>query len=250
MDTLGWILLSTFSMSLISFAGAFALLLRENVLQKILLPLVSLSAGALLGGALLHMIPESVEEMGNVKSVWLWVLAGFSLFFLMEQFIHWHHCHRMPSQHKTPVTYLILIADGLHNFIDGLAIAGAFLINFHVGIITWIATAAHEIPQELGDFGILIHGGWKKSKALLFNFLSGLTMVAGGLIAFYFSASYDVRFLLPFAAGNFIYIAASDLIPEIKHSQNITKNLIHYASFIFGIIIIYAIGMHETGHTH
>jgi zinc and cadmium transporter len=143
------------------------------------------------------------------------------------------------------VTYLILVADGLHNFIDGLAIAGAFLVDFRVGIITWIAGAAHEIPQEFGDFGILIHGGWKKSKALWFNFISGLTMVLGGLIAYYFSASYNVSFLLPFAAGNFIYIAASDLIPEVKHSENIRANLIHYASFLLGIAIIFVVGMFE-----
>jgi len=245
MSTLVWILISTFSMSLISFMGAFALYLKEQSLHKITLPLVSMSAGALLGGALLHMIPESIEEMGNIEAVWIWALVGFSLFLLLEQFIHWHHCHRAPSEHKEPVTYLILVADGLHNFIDGLAIAGAFLVDFRVGIITWIAGAAHEIPQEFGDFGILIHGGWKKSKALWFNFISGLTMVLGGLIAYYFSASYNVSFLLPFAAGNFIYIAASDLIPEVKHSENIRANLIHYASFLLGIAIIFVVGMFE-----
>ena len=245
METLEWILVSTFSMSLISFIGVFALVLKENVLQKILLPLVSLSAGALLGGALLHMIPEAVEEIGNFESVWIWVLAGFSLFFLMEQFIHWHHCHRTPCEHKTPVTYLILIADGLHNFIDGLAIAGAFLINTQVGIITWIASAAHEIPQEFGDFGVLVHGGWKKNKALAFNFLSGLTMMLGGLIAYYLAGQYDVSFLLPFAAGNFIYIAASDLIPEVKHSRHIKNNILHFAFFLLGISIIFIVGMFE-----
>ncbi len=245
MTILAWILISTFSMSLISFAGAFALYLKEQSLQKITLPLVSMSAGALLGGALLHMIPEAIEEMGNIEAVWIWVLVGFSLFLLLEQSIHWHHCHKAPSDHKEPVTYLILIADGLHNFIDGLAIAGAFLVDFRVGIITWIASAAHEIPQEFGDFGILVHGGWKKSKALWFNFISGLTMVLGGLIAFYFSASYDVSFLLPFAAGNFIYIAASDLIPEVKHAENIKTNLVHYTSFLLGIAIIFVVGMFE-----
>lgn len=245
MNTLGWILLSTFSMSLISFVGVLALVLKEKVLQKILLPMVSMSAGALLGGALLHMIPEAVETMGNFDAVWMWVLLGFSLFFLMEQFIHWHHCHHAHCEHKTPVTYLILIGDGLHNFIDGLAIAGSFLVSFQVGLITWIACMAHEIPQEFGDFGVLIHGGWKKRKALWFNFFSGLTMVLGGLIAYYFSSSYDVSFLLPFAAGNFIYIAASDLIPEVKHSEQLRANIVHFASFLLGIVIIYAVGLFE-----
>lgn len=245
MSVLGWILISTFSMSLISFVGVFALYLNEKSLQKITLPLVSMSAGALLGGALLHMIPEAVNTIGNDQKIWVWVLIGFSLFLLLEQFIHWHHCHNGHCEHKEPMTYLILVADGLHNFIDGLAIAGSFLVSYQVGIITWVASAAHEIPQEFGDFGILIHGGWKKSKALWFNFFSGLTMVLGGLIAYYFSASYDVSFLLPFAAGNFIYIAASDLIPEVKHSEKIKTNLIHFTSFLLGIAIIYAVGLFE-----
>ncbi|MDD3191087.1 MAG: ZIP family metal transporter [Candidatus Pacebacteria bacterium] len=241
MSVLEWILISTFSMSLFSFVGVFTLVLKEDLLKKIILPLVSLSAGALLGGAFLHMIPEAIEAMGNSQTLWLWVILGFSLFFLMEQFIHWHHCHKAPTEHKTPVTYLILIADGLHNFIGGLAIAGAFLVDIRVGIITWLACAAHEIPQEFGDFGILIHGGWTKSKALWFNFFSGLTMVLGALIAYYFSGNYDVRFLLPFAAGNFIYIAASDLIPEVKHSQDIKTNIVHFASFIAGVILILSV---------
>ena len=232
-------------MSLISFVGVFALRLREESLKKIILPLVSLSAGALLGGALLHMIPEAIETIGNFEAVWIWILVGFSLFFLLEQFIHWHHCHKTPCEHKEPVTYLILVADGLHNFIDGLAIAGSFLVDFRVGIVTWVASAAHEIPQEFGDFGILVHGGWNKNKALWFNFISGLTMVLGGVMAYYFSGRFDVDFLLPFAAGNFIYIAASDLIPEVKHSQSLKTNLVHYGSFLLGILLIYAVGLFE-----
>lgn len=245
MSVLGWILISTFSVSLVSFVGVLTLFLKEKLLQEITLPLVSMSAGALLGGALLDMIPEAIESMGNEEMLWIWVLIGFAMFFLLEQFIHWHHCHRTTSEYKEPVTYLVLVADGLHNFIDGLAIAGSFLVSPHVGIVAWFACTAHEIPQELGDFGILIHGGWKKSKALWFNFFSGLTMVLGGLIAYYFSASYDVSFLLPFAAGNFIYIAASDLIPEVKHSEKIKTNLVHFISFLLGIAIIYAVGMFE-----
>lgn len=246
MNTLGWILISTFSVSLISFVGVLTLFMKETLLQKITLPLVSMSAGALLGGALLDMVPEAVESIGNTEALWIWVLIGFAMFFLLEQFIHWHHCHKSPSEHKKePVTYLVLAADGLHNFIDGLAIAGSFLVSTHVGIVAWFACTAHEIPQEFGDFGVLIHGGWKKSKALWFNFFSGLMMVLGGIIAYYFSVRYNVSFLLPFAAGNFIYIAASDLIPEVKHSEKIKTNLIHFASFLLGITIIYIVGMFE-----
>jgi len=241
MTTLIWILGSTFAMSLIAWVGLITLFFNEKLLRKIILPLVALSAGALLGGAFLHMIPESITKMDNLLNVFLWLLFGFSLFFLLENFIHWHHCHETPSKHKKPVTYLILIADGIHNFIGGLAIAGAFIVDIKVGLVTWLACAAHEIPQELGDFGILIHGGWHKKKALLFNFLSALTIVLGGLIAFFISTKIDATFLLPFAAGNFIYIASSDLIPEIKHDTNIKNNLILFATFIIGILLILAV---------
>lgn len=235
------IILSSVAMSLIALVGLFTLVLKERVLRKIILPLVAFSAGALLGGAFLHMIPEAIGMTKNITGIFIWVLIGFSLFFLLEQFIHWHHCHLVPSEHKKPVTYLILIADGIHNFIGGLAIAGAFLVDIKVGIITWIVAAAHEIPQELGDFGILIHGGWKKKKALFFNFLSALTVVLGGLVAYFLSTKINIVFLLPFAAGNFIYIACSDLIPEVKHGCNIKSNMIHFVSFIIGILLIFLV---------
>jgi len=208
----------------------------------LIFPLVSFSAGALLAGALLHLIPEAVEEVNDTQSVFLLVIVGFALFFLLEQFISWHHCHRAPSEHKHPVTYLILIADGLHNFLGGLAIGSAFIVDIRLGIITWLVSAAHEIPQELGDFGILIHGGWKKSKALLFNLFSALTMVVGGLVAYFAASKINIVYLLPFAAGNFIYIAASDLIPEIKHGKNIFKNMLHFIFFVLGILLIWAVG--------
>jgi len=236
-----WILISTFLMSLIAWIGLLTLFLKEELLKKILLPLVAFSAGALLGGAFLHMIPETINKVGPQLAVFLWLLFGFSLFFLLEQFIQWHHCHKIPSEHRKPVTYLILVADGIHNFIGGLAIASAFIVDIKVGIVTWLACAAHEVPQELGDFGILIHGGWEKKKALLFNFFSALTIVLGGLIAYFFSTKMDITFLLPFAAGNFIYIAASDLIPEIKHKCDIRSSFIHFIAFVVGILLILAV---------
>jgi len=241
MTILIWILVSTFAMSLIAWVGLLILFLKENLLKKIILPLVAFSAGALLGGAFLHMIPEAIEKVGPKLSLFLWLLIGFTLFFLLEQFIHWHHCHKTVSEHKRPVTYLILIADGIHNFIGGLAIASSFIVSVKVGIVTWLVCAAHEIPQELGDFGILIHGGWKKKKALLFNFFSALTIVIGGLVAYFMATKIDIAFLLSFAAGNFIYIACSDLIPEIKHGKNIRNNIIHFIAFVAGIALILAV---------
>src|SRR3990170_6450612 len=237
MNTFLWIFFSGILMSAIALVGSLPLVLREVTLRKLLLPLVALAAGTLLGGALFHLIPASVDKLGNHLSIYIWILLGFAIFLGLEQFLHWHHCHRAPSEHR-PLTYLILIADALHNFIGGLAVAGAFLIDIRVGIGAWIAAAAHEIPQELGDFGILIHGGWKKGRALLYNFLSALTFLLGGLFAYAASYTADVTFLLPFAAGNFIYIAAADLIPEIKHEENPWLNAVHFCSFIIGVVLL------------
>jgi zinc and cadmium transporter len=235
-----WIFFGGLSMSAIALVGSLTIVLREVTLRKLLLPLVALAAGTLLGGALFHMIPASVDKLGNHLSIYVWILLGFTIFLGLEQFLHWHHCHRVPSEHR-PLTYLILIADALHNFIGGLAVAGAFLIDIQVGISAWIAAAAHEVPQELGDFGILIHGGWKKSSALLYNLLSALTFLIGGIVAYSASLTTDVTFLLPFAAGNFIYIAAADLIPEIKHEESGSLNVIHFLSFLTGMVLLLAI---------
>lgn len=240
-----WIFISTLLMSLIAWVGLLVLFLKEELLKKIILLLVSFSAGALLGGAFLHILPEAINKGDSLLGIFLWLLFGFSSFFLLEQFIHWHHCHKLPSEHKAPVTYLILFADGIHNFIGGLAIASAFIINIKVGIATWLACAAHEIPQELGDFGIMIHGGWEKKKALLFNFFSALTIVVGGIIAYFLSTKINIAFLLPFAAGNFIYIACSDLIPEIKQQNSIKKSLIHFTFFLMGIFLILGVRLIE-----
>lgn len=242
MNTFFWIVVSGSAMSVIALVGSVTLILSEATLKKILLPLVALAAGTLLGGALFHMIPAAVDQLGNRFSIYVWILTGFSLFFVLEQFLQWHHCHRVPCEHKRqPLTYLILIADGLHNFIGGLAVASAFLIDIRVGISAWLAAAAHEVPQELGDFGILIHGGWSKRGALLYNFISALSFLFGGLVTYALSLTFDVTFLLPFAAGNFIYIAASDLIPEVKHPESLTRAGVHFISFLIGLAILLAV---------
>ncbi len=192
------------------------------------------------------MIPATLETDGIQISTFIWVIIGFTVFFILEQFLHWHHCHKASSECKQPLTYLILLGDGLHNFIGGMAVAGAFLIDIRIGITTWIAAAAHEIPQELGDFGVLIHGGFKKNRALLFNFFSGFTFLIGGLIAYSASTKFDVAFLLPFAAGNFIYIAASDLVPEINKHGNLKENFISFLFFIIGISLLLLLKILDT----
>jgi len=218
--------------------GSVTLLLKATTLQRILLPLVAFAAGSLIGGAFFHMIPAGLEAYGNNTWFFGWLILGFCVFFALEQLLHWHHCHRAQASCKQPLTYLILIGDGLHNFIGGLAIAGTFLIDIRLGIMTWLAAAAHEIPQELGDFGVLIHGGWDKGKALLFNALSALTFLLGGLVTYFLSSNIDISFLIPFAAGNFIYIGATDLVPEVNRHTDTKVNLINFATFIFGILLM------------
>jgi zinc transporter ZupT len=140
--------------------------------------------------------------------------AGVVVFHLLEQFLRWHHCHRAVCPHA-PVGTLVLVADGAHNFIGGLAVGSAFVIDIRLGVITWLVAAAHEVPQELGDFGILVHSGWSRRSALAYNTLSALTFLLDGLVAYAASATLDVAVLVPFAAGTFIYIALADLVPEI-----------------------------------
>jgi zinc and cadmium transporter len=217
MSTLSWIIVSGVAMSSLALVGSITLILPERTLERLVMPLVAFAAGSLIGGALFHMLPQSVAVLGNRISVYVWLVAGFVTFFVLEQYLHWHHCHRMVSQHSH-LGYLILLADGAHNFIGGLAVAGAFIVDIHLGIVTWLVAAAHEVPQELGDFGILIHSGWSRRSALLFNFASALTFLVGGIVAYLLSGTVDVAFLVPFAAGNFLYIASADLIPQITEA--------------------------------
>ena len=228
-------------MSAVALVGSVTLLLRPGTLEKLLRPMVAFAAGTLLGGAFLHMLPGAVETMGAAPRVFLWVLAGFAVFFGLEQFLHWHHCHHEYADSRKPLTYLVLLGDGLHNLLGGFAVAGAFIADVRLGIGAWLAAVAHEVPQELGDFAILVSGGWERRRALLFNLLSALTFLAGGLLAYAASLSLDVTFLLPFAAGNFIYIAASDLIPEVKEERDLRVNLLHFACFVAGIALLFSL---------
>jgi zinc and cadmium transporter len=217
MPTLVWIVVFGIAMSAIALVGGITVLLPETTLARLVMPLVALAAGSLLGGAFFHMLPEAIEHTGNELSVYVWLVGGFAAFFVLEQFLHWHHCHRSVSEHA-PLGYLILIADAVHNLLGGLAVGAAFVVDLRVGLVTWTAAAVHEVPQELGDFGILVHSGWRPRAALAYNLASALTFLAGGVVAYAVSDVIDVAFLLPFAAGNFIYIAAADLIPQLTSS--------------------------------
>jgi len=238
-------LIATILISLIAFAGALTLFLKEKLLNKMLLILVSLSAGALIGGAFLHLLPEAVESVPeeNILNVFIFSIIGFSVFLILEQCIRWHHHHSTRHPDIAPFSYLILISDAIHNFIDGLIIAASFAISFEIGIVTTLAVALHEIPQEIGDFGVLVYGGFKKNKALFLNFISAITVVFGGMVGFLVSEKIgeSVIFLLPFAAGNFIYIASADLIPEIKQKKEPKKSFINFIIFFIGIMLMFLI---------
>ena len=236
------IFVATFIVSLIAFVGVFTFILKKELLNKALLVLVALSTGALLGGAFLHLLPEAIAEKSAELPVFLYLLLGFSIFFILEQFLHWRHQHTAAHGVK-PFSYLILVSDSVHNFIDGLVIAASFVTNFPLGVATTLAVSLHEIPQELGDFAVLVYGGFGAKRALLFNFISALTAIIGGVIGYLASSIMEtsVIYLLPFAAGNFIYIAAADLIPEIKHQVSMSRSVVHFVVFLIGIAIMLAV---------
>jgi zinc and cadmium transporter len=234
-----WILSSGLVMSAIALVGSLALVIPTEALRRLLRPLVAFAAGTLLGSAFLHMIPGAIEHAGAHTMVFLFVLAGFATFFALEQFLEWRHCDdNYVEGAPRPLTWLILLGDGLHNFLDGLAVAGAFLVDIRLGMGAWLATAAHEVPQELGDFAVLVHGGLTRRKALLYNLLSALLFVVGGMMAWLAAARIDVALLLPFAAGNFLYIAASDLVPAVRTSRSWRDNLLHFGALIAGMLLM------------
>lgn len=228
------IILATFIVSLISFIGIITLSLKQKLLEKILLFLVALSAGVLLGTAFLHLIPESIEK---TNSTFLLILVGFIIFFIIEKFLHWQHCHEEHCEVHS-FAYMSLVGNSIHNFLDGLIIAGSFLVSFPLGFATTIAIALHEIPQEIGNFGVLIYGGFKIKKALIINFAITLTKVLGGVAGFFLASSFSLDFVPAIAAGGFIYIAASDLIPELKNKP---QHIIHFLIFLLGIFLMWLI---------
>ena len=239
MTTLIYIIFASFLISLGSLIGIVFLSTRKTIGDKILLSLVSLSAGTLMSGAFLHLMPEALEQL-SASVVFSLILASFVLFFLVEKILHWRHCHKKACPQHT-FGHMNLIGDSVHNFIDGLIMAATFLIDIRLGVATTLAIAMHEIPQEIGDFGVLLYAGFKKSKALVLNLAVSLTIVLGALVGYFLSFSVQciTSYLLPVAAGGFLYISTSDLIPEIRKEENIKKSLLSFALFLFGILIMY-----------
>lgn len=243
MNILFWSIGATIIISLISLIGIVTLIIKERFLEKILLLLVGFSAGALIGGAFLHLIPESLTGYSK-EDTFLYVLIGFSTFFILERFIKWRHCHKKGGECDIhSFTYLNLVGDSLHNFIDGLVIVSAFSVSIKLGMITTLAVILHEIPQEIGDFGILVYGGFSKTKALIFNLLTALTAILGAILGYFIYAKIEnfSQILLAFTAGGFIYIASSDLIPELHKENKTNKAIMSFLFFILGIFLMYVV---------
>jgi zinc and cadmium transporter len=237
LEPLAWTLASGLSMLAIAAFGS-VFVARRRLAAGNLLPLVALAAGALIGSAFFHLIPAALDELA-ADAVGIGVVAGFTTFFALEQVLHWHHGHTRAPASARPMTYLIVVGDALHNFVDGLAVAGAFLVDVRLGVTTWFAAAAHEIPQEVGDLAVLMHGGWSLRRALVFNVLSAAAFLLGGFAAFGASATLDVSYIGPFAAGNFLYVGATDLVPEIAKRGDLRANLVHLGMFALGVALMY-----------
>jgi zinc and cadmium transporter len=226
------IILATALDSLTGLLGVFSVFFKSKQVEKISRHLVSFATGALIGAAFLHLIPEGFGLSDFAGEM---IVIGFIGFFFLERAIHWRHCHDgVCPEH--PVTWLTIIGDAVHNVIDGLVIASSFLINPVLGWTTTLAIIAHEIPQELGNFGILIYSGFSKGRAIFWTFFSQATCILGGVAGFFLGSSLSA-FLIPFAAGGFIYIAAVDLLPEIEHAGG-GKHKVSLALFIAGVVLI------------
>jgi zinc and cadmium transporter len=233
------IFLATTIVSLVSLVGACFLSVREATLQRASASLVAFASGALIGSAFFHLLPEALAIAG--EQAFLLVVMGVVLFFALEKFLAWRHCHAGRCEAHT-FTYLNLVGDGLHNFLDGMLIAGSFLVNVELGVITTVVVVLHEIPQELGDFGVLIYGGFTRAKALLFNLLSAVAAIGGGMIAHSFSLyATDLQApLLTLAAGGFLYIALVDLLPELHKQRKPADSLAQFALLLFGLGVLWA----------
>lgn len=243
-------MVSVITVSLISFAGALTLAVNRNFLNRILRLLVAFAAGALLGGALIHIIPEALAAFSNTLLASLLILTGIILFYILEIFVRWHHCHLPAEEHSyKPVVPMVLLGDGAHNLIDGMLIAASYGVSVNIGIAATIAVVLHEIPQEIGDFGVLVSGGLKVKKALLLNFLSAVMAIIGAGIVLFVGLYSEIfnLVILSIAGGGFLYIASADLIPELhsKKCQNKRTSAANLTGILAGIAVMAALALLE-----
>ena len=239
-DMFLWAMISAIIDSLLGFVGVFSLWLSPQNLNKIANILMAFAAGSLLGAAFFHLLPESLEKI-SAEQAFLLTLAGFILFIFLESYFHWHRC----KCGVQPFSFVILVGDGVHNFLGGMVLAASFFVSTSLGIATIIAIIAHEFPQELGIFGVLVKGGFSRNKALALSFLAQSTVIIGAFVGCYLSDIIGgfTALLIPFAAGNFIYIASSDLVPEIHKSKG-NELLTRLAIFLLGVTLMWIIRAH------
>ncbi len=230
------IIAATMAVSLISIIGIFSLSVKKRALNKILPNLIALASGTMMGGAILHLLPEAIGSDGNMA--YSYAIVGFAVFFLLEKILFWRHCHKGVCDTHT-FAYTNLIGDGIHNLIDGVVIGATFITNIALGLATTLAVAMHEIPQEIGDFGVLVYAGFSRKKALIANLLTALTAVFGGVLGYFFASRINaIAPLLAFTAGGFIYIASVDLMPELGKSKNTKDTIKNFLVFTMGIVIM------------
>ena len=234
--------------SFVSLVGAFTLSVREDLVKKYTFMFMSLAIGALLGDAFIHLIPEALEGSTNTTQTSLFIILGILIFFILEKFLHWHHHGEdKEDKHVHPVGKLVLFSDGVHNFIDGVIIGVSFLISIPVGMATTLAVVLHEIPQEIGDFAVLLHSGYTKARALWLNFLSAVFAMLGLAVALLLGESGEmfVKSLLPIAAGGFIYIAVADLIPELQKNNKLKNSILQFVMILIGVGVMVVLTLVE-----
>jgi zinc and cadmium transporter len=238
---------SVLIVSLISLVGVLTIPLGDKRVKRFLMYFVSFSVGALLGDVFIHLLPEIVEERGFTQEISLYILLSIVVTFVIEKLVHWKHHLDHKGHHHPPLTTMSLIGDGAHNFIDGLVIGASYFISIPVGIATTFAIVLHEIPQEIGNYGVLLHGGYSRAKALLFNLLTALTAVVGVVVAQIagMNVTNAIPFLSAFAAGSFIYIAAADLIPDLHKEASPKKSAWQFVTMVLGIAAMYALVLLE-----
>jgi len=229
---------ATLLVSLISLLGVVTLYFNSRHLNRFLYYVIAFAAGTLLGDAFLHLIPEAYEQLQS-EVVFIYVLLGFGLFFIIERILHWHHYHHSGKCKGHSVGKLNLLGDAVHNLLDGLIIAASFQVSTAVGIASTVAVSLHEIPQEISDFAILLYAGYTRQKALFFNFLSALFAVLGAVLGLLFLKEQSVLCFLPVVAGGFIYIASADLVPELHKENKWQKSSLAIIFFVLGILVMY-----------
>lgn len=240
MEVWTYSIISVLLISGISLVGVFTLSLRGDWVRKATLFLVSFAVGALFGDAFIHLLPETFHHADSGLASSLLVIVGFLVFFILEKFLRWRHCHVPSHQHTHPVVTMNLVSDGVHNLIDGILVGASYAVSIPIGITTSLAIVLHEIPQEIGDFGVLVHGGLSTKRALVFNFLSGLIAVVGAVISLAIGPHLHgyAEALLPVTAGGFLYIAGSDLIPELQHDVNLKTSFWQFVGIILGVSVM------------